>query len=294
MDDRYPDFWSEANWPRRRRHDPFRVRLVVLLVASALLTPLALLIRRNDGDVVTTGGLPGAAVALEPVVGDSSASTALMAVPSPDTVAAGTLPPVVGAAAVAPTPTGTPAAVPGAGTLPPTVGTLPATLPPPTPEPTPQQATRSTGGSSDNGSTPAPAQPEPEWTPDPEPEPTPDPEPEPDPEPAPTPPRPKPTPAPAPPAVSHTNEQIESLIRRVFPDDEEEKALAVAWRESRHDPRAYNGWCCYGLFQIYFDANAKLLATVGITSAAQLFDPVLNTTAAFALFRRSGWAPWGG
>jgi hypothetical protein len=80
----------------------------------------------------------------------------------------------------------------------------------------------------------------------------------------------------------------------VWPDELEEHALFVAHRESSFVPTAYNGWCCYGLFQIYFDANKAFLATVGVTAPEQLLDPFVNTRAAYALYQRSGWAPWGG
>jgi hypothetical protein len=297
MDDRYPDFWAESNWPRRPRRDPFRMRLLALLVAGALLTPIALLMRRNDGEVVTTGRLPGAAVALEPVLSGGRATTtaAPSLLPSPETVT-GTLPPVVGATAAAAATASADAA--GAGTLPLAVGTLPAAIAAPAAPAAPGRSSDDSGssssgsGSSDSdsssssGATQAPAA-----RPTPAPAPAPAAPSRPATTAAPT---PKPTPAPAPPPVQYTSEQVEALIRQVFPDDQEEKALAVAWRESHHDPRAYNGWCCYGLFQIYFEVNAKFLATLGITSAEQLFDPVLNTTAAFAMFRRSGWQPWGG
>jgi hypothetical protein len=36
------------------------------------------------------------------------------------------------------------------------------------------------------------------------------------------------------------------------------------------------------------------LASIGVTSAAQLYDPQVNANAAYALYRTSGWAPWGG
>ena len=52
----------------------------------------------------------------------------------------------------------------------------------------------------------------------------------------------------APPASALEAQQI---IRDVWPDELEDKALEIAWRESNYIPTAYNGWCCYGLFQIY-------------------------------------------
>jgi hypothetical protein len=54
-------------------------------------------------------------------------------------------------------------------------------------------------------------------------------------------------------------------------------------------------YCCYGLFQIYFDQHKSWLAQMGVTSAAQLYDPTVNANAALALYNRAGgWGPWGG
>ena len=93
-------------------------------------------------------------------------------------------------------------------------------------------------------------------------------------------------PAPPPPA------EIEQIIRDVWPDDLEEQALRIAWRESGYNPRAQN-YCCSGLFQIYYDVHAGWLAELGINSAADLYDPHANATAAYALYQRSGsWEPW--
>jgi LysM repeat protein len=93
---------------------------------------------------------------------------------------------------------------------------------------------------------------------------------------------------PAPPPTA----EIEQIIRDVWPDDLEEQALRVAWRESGYDPRAQN-FCCSGLFQIYYDVHASWLAEFGINSAADLYDPHANATAAYALYQRSGgWEPW--
>jgi hypothetical protein len=37
------------------------------------------------------------------------------------------------------------------------------------------------------------------------------------------------------------------------------------------------------------------LATIGVTSSSQLFDPLVNANAALALYNRAGgWGPWGG
>ena len=84
------------------------------------------------------------------------------------------------------------------------------------------------------------------------------------------------------------------IIRDVWPDDLEEKALEVAWRESNYRPTAKNS-CCYGVFQMYWSVHRSWLGTIGITSADQLYDPTLNARAALALYERSGgWGPWGG
>jgi len=87
---------------------------------------------------------------------------------------------------------------------------------------------------------------------------------------------------------------VRAIIRSIWPDALEDKAIAIATRESGLNPRAYNGSCCYGLFQIYFTANRTFLATLGVTSATQLLDPTINARAAYAMYQRSGWAPWGG
>ena len=93
---------------------------------------------------------------------------------------------------------------------------------------------------------------------------------------------------PAPPAPG----EIEQIIRAVWPDDLEEQALRVAWRESGYNPWAQN-FCCSGLFQIYYDVHASWLADLGIDSVEDLYDPQLNATVAYALYQRSGgWEPW--
>jgi LysM repeat protein len=109
-------------------------------------------------------------------------------------------------------------------------------------------------------------------------------------------------PAPAPPtapattvpARTYTRAEVEAIIRAVWPDDQEEKALAIAWRESNHKPTARN-WCCYGLFQIHWNAHRSWLSGIGVTDSSQLLDPLVNANAALALYNRSGgWGPWGG
>jgi hypothetical protein len=96
---------------------------------------------------------------------------------------------------------------------------------------------------------------------------------------------------PAPPPNTYTRAQVTQIIRDVWPDDLEEEAIRIATRESNLRPTVKN-YCCYGLFQIYYNAHRTWLASIGITSAAQLFDPRVNATAALALYNSNGWAPW--
>ncbi len=93
------------------------------------------------------------------------------------------------------------------------------------------------------------------------------------------------------PANTYTKAQVAQIIRDVWPDDLEDEAIRIATRESNLIPTVKN-YCCYGLFQIYYTAHRTWLASIGITSAAQLYDPRVNATAALALYNKSGWAPW--
>jgi hypothetical protein len=96
------------------------------------------------------------------------------------------------------------------------------------------------------------------------------------------------------PAKVYTRDQVAQIIRDVWPDDLEDKAVAIATRESNLKPGVRN-FCCFGLFQIYFSVHQSWLAAMGITNANQLFDPTANAQAALALYYRDGgWGPWGG
>jgi hypothetical protein len=84
----------------------------------------------------------------------------------------------------------------------------------------------------------------------------------------------------------------EAIIRSVWPDDLEDEALRIARRESNLKNGAKN-WCCYGLFQIHWNAHKSWLAGIGVTSAAQLLDPTVNANVAYAVYQRAGgWGPW--
>ena len=76
----------------------------------------------------------------------------------------------------------------------------------------------------------------------------------------PTPPRP-PRPLRRPPSRSRppaSRAEVEAIIREIWPDDLEDRALEIAWRESGYRANAQN-WCCYGLFQIHLE-RAQVVA----------------------------------
>ncbi len=112
---------------------------------------------------------------------------------------------------------------------------------------------------------------------------------------APPPPTPAPSPAPTlPPNRSYSAAEVEQIIRDVWPDNLEDKAVAIAKRESNLQPTARN-YCCIGLFQIYWNVHKSWLTAVGISSAEALLDPRVNAGAAYFLYlRNGGWGPWGG
>ncbi len=87
---------------------------------------------------------------------------------------------------------------------------------------------------------------------------------------------------------------VEEIIRAVWPDELEEKALDIAWRESNHRPDVRN-YCCIGLFQIYWEVHQGWLSDMGVTTLDHLYDAETNARAAYALYQRAGgWGPWGG
>jgi LysM repeat protein len=93
-------------------------------------------------------------------------------------------------------------------------------------------------------------------------------------------------------AKRFTAAQSTKIIRDVFPDALEKRALEIVQRESRTNAAAYN-FCCYGLFQIHFQAHKSWLATIGVTNPSQLLDAGTNARAALTLYKRSNsWAAW--
>jgi LysM repeat protein len=94
------------------------------------------------------------------------------------------------------------------------------------------------------------------------------------------------------PTKTYTKAQVVQIIREIWPDHLEDKAIAIATRESNLTPAVRN-YCCFGLFQIYYKVHKTWLATLGITTAEQLYDPRVNAYAAYVMYLRSGgWGPW--
>ena len=97
------------------------------------------------------------------------------------------------------------------------------------------------------------------------------------------------------PDTSYTEAQIIQIIRDVWPDQLEERAIRIARRESRLNPQVIGipNECCYGLFQIYYRWHKGWLPRIGVTTPRQLLDPITNVTAALEIYRRNnGWGPW--
>lgn len=96
---------------------------------------------------------------------------------------------------------------------------------------------------------------------------------------------------PLPAGSTPTPAQVEAMIREIWPDDIEDRAVAIAVRESGLDPTVHN-FCCFGVFAIYFEMGRSWLSGLGVTSAEQLFDARTNVSAAYKLYTLSGWTPW--
>jgi LysM repeat protein len=96
------------------------------------------------------------------------------------------------------------------------------------------------------------------------------------------------------PRQTYTRDEVTAIIASVFPADLLDTALKIAERESSLQPGVRN-YCCFGLFQIHWEAHRSWLDDFGVTSPEQLYDPRVNAEMALALYMRSGgWGPWGG
>ena len=69
------------------------------------------------------------------------------------------------------------------------------------------------------------------------------------------------------------------------------KALEVARLESGYRNWAYNGSCCYGVFQIHYGSHKRRLAARGL-GLDGLYDPKVNIAIALEIFNEQGWRPW--
>lgn len=106
-------------------------------------------------------------------------------------------------------------------------------------------------------------------------------------------PAPTPTPAVAPTGPRPSTDQVIAMIREIWPEELQERAIAIAHRESRYQADAYNGWCCYGVFQIYWNVHRSWLGAHGVRSASQLLDARTNIQMAYQIYQRAGgWRPW--
>lgn len=88
---------------------------------------------------------------------------------------------------------------------------------------------------------------------------------------------------------------IETLIRDMWPDELEDRAVQIAMRESRLQPAVINrNGNATGLFQIMWTVHRGWLCPqLGICQQSDLQDATLNTKAAIALYNRAGgFGPW--
>jgi hypothetical protein len=96
--------------------------------------------------------------------------------------------------------------------------------------------------------------------------------------------------APAPPSAPSGS--VEDMIRAIWPDDLENEALRIAWRESTYRPGVTSPTgCCHGVFQIH-EVHFSWMRAFGVTTVEQLFDAETNIRMAYELYKRNGWGPW--
>ncbi|MGH9270976.1 MAG: hypothetical protein ACRDZ2_06865 [Ilumatobacteraceae bacterium] len=86
--------------------------------------------------------------------------------------------------------------------------------------------------------------------------------------------------------------EVEAIIREIWPDDIEVRALCIAKREANLRPDL-NNWCCYGVFAIYFgELPSDLRQQFGIDQPSDLWDARTNIALAYQIYLRGGWDPW--
>ena len=97
------------------------------------------------------------------------------------------------------------------------------------------------------------------------------------------------------PTSTYTEREVVQIIREIWPDELEDRAIEIARRESKLRPGVIGvpNNCCFGLFQIYYKWHKGWLPRIGITRPRQLLDPRNNSIAALEIYRRNGgWGPW--
>jgi hypothetical protein len=85
------------------------------------------------------------------------------------------------------------------------------------------------------------------------------------------------------------------LYQAGFRGKEHRLAWIVAMGESTGRPKAFNGHCCHGLFQINMSGNLKAdrLKRYGLKSVADLYNPLVNSKVAFKMSRKgTNWSAW--
>jgi len=86
--------------------------------------------------------------------------------------------------------------------------------------------------------------------------------------------------------------EVEAIIREVWPDDIEVRALCIAKREANLRPDL-NNWCCYGVFALYFTyVPADLKAQYRVDDPTDLWNARTNIEIAYQIYVRAGWDPW--
>lgn len=93
--------------------------------------------------------------------------------------------------------------------------------------------------------------------------------------------------------------QYADLIREIF-GDEADKAIKIAWRESRCTAAFNNENCdrrgghAYGPMQLCLPLHDQQYLAVGCEWQADWRDPRCSLLAAKHLRDQAGWGPWGG
>lgn len=85
--------------------------------------------------------------------------------------------------------------------------------------------------------------------------------------------------------------QYAPLIRSVFVEDPS-WAVAIAFRESRCQPDAYNPSGSEGLFQLYHHDDLLAAVCPNFPPSVSWKDPTCNTKAAHLLYLEAGRQPW--